>query len=268
MRKTARRAAIAGLVLGASALLTAPGAVADEADPALAGSCGATLQKDPGHALTLDAGAPLNLPGALTAGTGSDSAPTGPDQRDPMVSLPVADLLKALDVGDAPVAGDVATHQLCPGVQNTANALSAATQSLLSGERLSPPPAGDPGHEVPPPPAGGTPAPGTPAPGTAAPGGAGGVVPVSFFPGGFVIGSWPAAPSPPLPAMVQPGIVPPAAPALVPPAGTEPPLVTQNSGTAEAMPESSAPARLPLIIAVFALALVAAALTRAWTRRV
>ncbi|GHF11126.1 hypothetical protein GCM10017786_51040 [Amycolatopsis deserti] len=264
MGKTARRAGVAGFVLALSATLTAPAAFAEEADPALAGSCDATLRDEPGKALTLDAGAPLDQPGVLTVGTGSESAPTGPDQRGPLLPLPVADLAKALNLGDAPVVGDLATEQLCPGVQGTVNTLSAATQSLVSGKPLDPPSTGDPSPGEPQP-GEQTPAPGTP--GTPAPGATGGIVPASFVTGGFLIGSGIIPSTTPLSALIQPGVVPPAAPALVPPAGTEPPLVTQNSGTAEAMPSSSVPDRLPLIIAVFALAIVAAALTRAWMRR-
>ncbi|MEV5296382.1 hypothetical protein [Amycolatopsis methanolica] len=261
MGKTARRAGVAGFVLALSVTLAAPGAFAEEADPALAGSCGATLRDQPGDALTLDVGAPLDQPGVLTVGTGSESAPTGPDQRDPLLALPVADLAKALGVGDAPVVGDLAAEQLCPGVQGTVNTLSAATQSVVSGEPLDPPSRPTPGR----------PAPGAPQPSQdvtpVLPAVNGGIVPASFVTGGLPAASGIAPPTPPLSALIQPGVVPPAAPGLVPPAGTEPPLVTQNSGTAEAMPSSAAPARLPLIIAVFALAVVAAALTRAWMRR-
>ncbi|MGI6871316.1 hypothetical protein [Amycolatopsis sp. 3B14] len=268
MGKTARRAGVAGFVLALSATLAAPGAFAEEADPALAGSCGATLRDEPGDALTLDVGAPLDRPGVLTVGTGSEPAPTGPDQRDPLLALPVADLAKALGVGDAPVVGDLAAEQLCPGVQGTVNTLSAATQSVVSGEPLDPPSSPAPGQPAPGEPAPGAPQPGqdvTPAP--TLPAANGGIVPASFVVGGLPAGSGIAPLTPPLSALIQPGVVPPAAPGLVPPAGTQPPLVTQNSGTAEAMPSSAAPARLPLIIAVFALAVVAAALTRAWMRR-
>jgi len=267
MGKIARRAGVVGLVLGASAVLTAPGAFADEADPALAGSCEGTLRDDSGQALTLNAGAPLNLPGAVTVGTGSDSAPTGTEQGGPLLSLPVADLAKALRVGDTPLVGDLATDQLCPGLQNTVNALSATTQSLAAGKRLVPPAPdapeepGEPGAETP------SPAPGPDAPEqpVPTPGSGGGIVPASNL-DDFLAGSGLSL-TPPLADLLQPGVVAPPAPALVPPAETEPPVVTQNSGTAEAMPESAAPARLPLIIAVFALAVVAAALTRTWMRR-
>ncbi|WP_020423403.1 hypothetical protein [Amycolatopsis sp. ATCC 39116] len=271
MGKTARRAGVAGFVLALSATLAAPGAFAEEADPALAGSCAATLRDEPGDALTLDVGAPLDQPGVLTVGTGSESAPTGPDQRDPLLALPVADLAKTLGVGDAPVVGDLAAEQLCPGVQGTVNTLSAATQSVVSGEPLDPPSDPVPGRPAPGEP--GEPAPGAPQPGqdvTPAPSGPtpdSGIVPASFVTGGLVAGSGIVPLTPPLSALIRPGVVPPAAPGLVPPAGTEPPVVTQNSGTAEAMPSATTPARLPLIIAVFALAVVAAALTRAWMRR-
>lgn len=262
MRKSVRRAGVAGFVLAVSATLSAPGAMADEADPALAGSCDATLRDGSGQALTLDAGAPLDQPGVVTVGTGSDSAPTGPDQRKPLVPLPVTDLAKVLRLGDTPVVGDLATDQVCPGAQNTVNALSRVTQSVVSGEQLDPPSTGEPAPQ----PGAPTPPPGTPAPGTTspAPGANGAIVPASFVPGEFLPGSGIAPPS--LSALIQPGAVAPAAPGLVPPPGT-PPVVTQNSGTAEAMPSTTAPARLPLIIAVFALAIVAAALTRSWMRR-
>ncbi|NIH77720.1 hypothetical protein [Amycolatopsis viridis] len=266
MRKTARRAGVAGFVLAASATLTAPGALADPAGPALAGSCGATLRDEPGHALTVDAGAPLGQPGVVTVGTGTDSAPTGPDQRGPLLPLPVADLAKALRVGDAPVVGDLATEQVCPAAQHTVNALSTVTQDLTSGEQPAPP-AGRPapGGATPAPgtTAPGTPAPNTAAPNTPAPGPGAGTVPVSFVTGGFLAGAGITSPAA-LSALTRTA---PAAPEVLPPAGTEPPLVTQSSGAAEAMPAVPVPDRLPLIIAVFALAIVATALTRAWLRR-
>jgi hypothetical protein len=41
----------------------------------------------------------------------------------------------------------------------------------------------------------------------------------------------------------------------------------QKSGTAEALPGVTPPAKLPMLLAVLALAIVAAALVRAWIRR-
>jgi hypothetical protein len=47
-----------------------------------------------------------------------------------------------------------------------------------------------------------------------------------------------------------------------------PPTVdAQKSGTAEALPGVTPPAKLPMLLAVLALAIVAAALVRAWIRR-
>jgi len=62
-------------------------------------------------------------------------------------------------------------------------------------------------------------------------------------------------------------IVPPGQAPIVGEAGAPPVVVADRSGTAEALPASNAPARLPLLLAVLALAIVAAALIRTWLRR-
>jgi hypothetical protein len=51
-----------------------------------------------------------------------------------------------------------------------------------------------------------------------------------------------------------------------PEAGKQPNVVAEDSGTAEALPESNPPERLPLLLAVLGLVIVAALLARAWMR--
>ncbi|NKQ53239.1 hypothetical protein HFP15_10125 [Amycolatopsis sp. K13G38] len=265
MGKNANRIGALGL-LAATAVFLFPGiASADTADPAISGSCDATLRNGgTGQALTVDAGAPLNAPNTVSVGTGSDSANTGSGAaKQPTLSLPLADITKGLDVGGLPVLGAPVTDTVCPGAQNTVNALSATTQGLIAGKPLQPaPPAGNPAPAPAPAPAP-TPAPGAPAPGSGA--ASGGFELVSFpLDGAFPLGAAD------LSALIAPGAIAPSAPSLVPPTGTSPGpgIVNQNSGTAEALPAAStAPEKLPLILAAVALALVTAALSNIWLRR-
>lgn len=266
MGKTANRIGALGVLAAAAAVLLLPGtASADTADPAIAGSCDATLRDGgSGQALTVDAGAPLNAPNAVAVGTGSDSA------NKPALSLPVADLAKTLNVGGLPVVGAPLTDTVCPGVQNTVNALSATTQGLVAGKPKEPPapPATTPPAPItspsPQPPT--TPVPGT---GTGTPADSATRPPS----GGIQLVGLPLTGTTPqnvtdLSALIAPGAVAPAAPGVIPPTGTGPGIVNQNSGTAEALQASSnAPAKLPLLLAAIALALVAAALSKIWIGR-
>jgi hypothetical protein len=261
MGKVASRIAALGFLVVSAALAVPMSASADQADPALAGSCAATLQNGSGQALTLDAGAPVNAPGVVTVGTGSNSATTGPAQHKPVLALPLADAVKALNRGTLPVLGDTATTVICPGAQNTVNAISATTQSLIAGQPKEPAPPAAPGPKPPAtqPPAQPVPAPVAP---NSAMSGTGATAEFVSAPLGF------AAPAPvsDLSALIGTGAVVPAAPGVVPSTGTTP--VAQESGTAQAMPVvSTAPAKLPLLLAAIALALVAAALAQVWLRR-
>jgi len=273
MGKTANRIGALGLLAATAAILFPGTASADTADPAIAGSCDATLrQNGTGQALTVDAGAPINAPNTLSLGTGSDSASTGKEAaKDPALSLPVADLTKNLNVGDLPLVGGPVTDTVCPGAQNTVNALSATTQGLIQGKPLEPappqqtPPPGTPSPSPSPEP---SPSPGAGTPVSTSPAGGqpSGSIQLASFPlgGAFPVGSTD------LSALIAPGAIAPSAPGLVPPSGTVPgpPIVNQNSGTAEALPASSnEPAKLPLILAAVALALVVAALSKTWLRR-
>ena len=269
MGKTANRFGALGLLAAAAAVLMLPGtATADTADPAIAGSCDGTLRDGSvGQALTVDAGAPLNGPNKVTVGTGSDSANSGSGAAaKPLLTLPVADLTQGLNVGDLPVVGAPVTDTVCPGAQSTVNALSATTQSLIAGKPLQPaPPAATPPPASKPSPQ----PPSTPAPGAGTP------VDPSSTPAnnGIQLVSLPANVLNPLSAadlsaLIAPGAIAPSAPGLVPPTGTGPGIVNQNSGTAQALPASSSTTdKLPLLLAAIAFALVAATLSKVWIRR-
>lgn len=268
MGKTGNRLAALGFLAALTMLAVLPGtaaaASADPADPALAGSCEPTLRPVPGRALTLDAGAPVDLPGILTmgtgagtvAGTGSPSAPADPGQNAPLLSLPLADTARTLGAGSLPAVGPLVTDEVCPGLQNEVNALSAATQSLLSGPPRVPAPR--PAQPAPRPSAGSTP---PPAPPTQDSGNSG--MPLAGHP----LTRVPPTPAAPLLASLGRGTTAPAALHLVPPTRTTPNTLDHDSGSAEAMLASPAPARLPLLLAAIALALVGAALAQVWLGR-
>jgi hypothetical protein len=239
--KIADRVLAVGFLMAVSAGLTLPGTAAADTGPTLAGDCATTLGAGSGQALTLDAGAP-----ALAVGTGSDSA------KDPSLHLDVADAAKALHVSSVPGTSTVAV--LCADAQGAVNALSATTQNLLGG---APAPAT---------PSSGSPQPTTPA--SAAPGGA--VTPadlgsVQFV--GFPLNATSPLPLVDLSSLIAPAAVAPAEQGAAPPTGTSPGLVTQDSGSAQALPASSTPAKLPLLLAAIALALALAGLTHTWLRR-
>ncbi|HET6500275.1 MAG TPA: hypothetical protein VFG87_05870 [Amycolatopsis sp.] len=257
MGKTARGAAALGILFTATLLV--PG-TARAADPAVAGSCAGTGGSGSSPALTVDAGAPVGAPGTLTIGTGSNSAPTGDPPGKPLVSLPAADAAEAVGIGDTPVAGEVVTGVLCPAARKAVNTLSAATENLLTGGPPTPP--GAPPGPVPRPPEPSPPV-RTPVPPPVAEPAPG--------PGGTSAADT-AAPQPsrtgPMAtlAILLPVEIRERTPAS--PSGLTPPVAVGNSGPADVSNAPwNTPARLPLLLAVFALALVSTALARDWGRR-
>ncbi|MEU6644943.1 hypothetical protein ABZ863_20605 [Saccharomonospora sp. NPDC046836] len=257
------RLGVAGIALTATALLALPGTAT--AAPVVAGSCDATLEGADGAPLTLDLGAALNAPGVLGVGLGSGS--------DAALSLPVKDLLDGLGVSRAePVAATLG--EVCATGQNAVNALTAPVQGVLP----EPPSPADPAPPSEEPESPGQPAPVAPAPEDPAP--------VTPGAGGTGVGST-ALPVPPagtngdVPiqsattgeddaaaavAAIQP-VAPRVAPDLSQPDAARAPEVTaRESGTAQALPTAGTPDRLPMLLAVAALVLVAAALVRTWIR--
>ncbi|GAB3395844.1 hypothetical protein [Amycolatopsis echigonensis] len=272
MRKRAGRTVALGVALAApllSAVLAFPASASADPNPTLNGDCQATLQngKD-GNGLALDAGAPLNAPNRLTVGLDSKAKQT--DGNNTLLTLPVGDTVRTLGVGEAPAAGDLAGKTLCPTAQNAANGVGNATQELVGGLPGTPIPSPQPTPQPPNP----TPRPPSPAPGPGGPGqpvpGGDTLGPVTSG-GGLsgldaVSGIFTGAAM--LPAsFVQAPIVTQVVPGQLPQQGQVPTVDAKKSGTAEALPAANPPARLPLLIAVLALAMVAAALVRAWLRR-
>lgn len=256
MGKTAGRITAWGFAISVSAGLVFPmsAIAAEEPSPTLSGECGATLQNGKsGNGLVADVGAPLNSPEALTVGL--DSKAKTAEDRNPLVSLPVGDIVKGLGVGEAPVVGDLTTNAVCPAAQDTVNTLGDATQDLVDdlpggGGPIVRPPTQPP--TPPQPPVG--PAPGNELPVVTDPGSstgiggdsiAGVISNAALLPGNFV--------QAPIVTEIIPGQVPPT-------------VDEKDSGNAQAIPAPVTPARLPLLLAVLALAVVAAALVRAWLR--
>jgi hypothetical protein len=250
-----KRFCAVGFAVAASATLAFPGSAF--ADDTLSGSCATTLEGARAQGLALDLGAPLNVPGLLTVGL--DAQNGGARQEGaPLLSLPVGDTVRGLGLGKVPVVTEA-----CTGLQGTVNALGDTTQTLLGGKQ--------PGNPGQPPTEPGTPPtnPGTP---PANPGPGNEVGPVVTGPNGdldAIAGVFISAAFVPggLGAPVIIPIVPPGQAPIIGEAGVAPVVIADRSGTAEAMPASNAPARLPLLLAVLALAIVAAALIRTWLRR-
>ncbi|MBE8521185.1 hypothetical protein ILP97_27500 [Amycolatopsis sp. H6(2020)] len=257
MGKHVARITALGFTLAASAALAAPGVASADTSPTLGGSCESTLQQGSSSGLTLDAGAPLNAPNQLTVGLDSSSRNT--DGSAPLLTLPLGDTVKALGIGQVPLVGDAAAKGVCPAAQGTVNAVGGLTQDVAS--QLPPPLPQPPNPPQPAPPGPTPPSPGPNPPGSSTgpvvsgPGNAG-------LPGDAISGIYTNAALLPG-SLVQAPVI-----AQIIPGQQVPPTVdAQKSGTAEALPGVTPPAKLPMLLAVLALAIVAAALVRAWIRR-
>jgi hypothetical protein len=257
---------IAAAVPVLSAAIALPGTAAADPSPTVGGDCPATLQNGKaGQGLTVDAGAPLNAPNRLTVGLDSKSKQT--DGQNNLLNLPVGDVVRTLGVGEVPIVGDAASNTVCPLVQGAANGVGNTTQGLIGGVQGTPPGGGNPPGPGKPGP--GQPGPGQPGPGNPNPGGSS-LDPVATGPGDVLSGldtiSGVFTNAAMLPAsFVQAPVITQVIPGKVP---DQPPTVDEKkSGSAQALPAVTPPARLPMLIAVLALAVVAAALVRAWLRR-
>ncbi|MGY6657176.1 hypothetical protein ACXIZN_33950 [Amycolatopsis sp. TRM77291] len=263
MGKTAGRITAWGFALSVTAGLAFPmtATAAGEPNPTLSGDCAATLQNGKSaDGLVLDAGAPLNSPEALTVGL--DSKAKTAEGRKPLLSLPVGDLVKTTGLTDNAV-GDLAAQGVCEPAQGTVNALGNLTQGAVDELPIpDPEPEPQPPNPEPKPP---TPGPG---PGPGQPGGPGSELPVQTGPGSStgiggdsiagVISNAALLPG----SFVQAPVITEIIPGEVPP----PTVDEKDAGNAQAIQAPVAPAKLPLLLAVLALAVVAAALVRAWLR--
>jgi hypothetical protein len=260
MGKHVARITALGFTLATTAALAAPGVASADPSPTLGGDCAATLQngqaRDAKTGLLLDAGAPLNAPDRLTVGL--DSSARNTNGSAPLLTLPVGDTVRALGIGEVPVVGDATAKAVCPVAQNTVNGVGNLTQGVtgqLPPLPLPPaPPAPNPPQPNPPVPPGRTPPGDSTGPVQTGAGGAG-------LPGDAISGIFTNAALLPG-SLVQAPVI-----AQIIPGEQVPTVDEQKSGTAEALPGVTPPAKLPMLLAVLALAIVAAALVRAWIRR-
>jgi hypothetical protein len=216
--------------------------------------------------LTVDAGAALTVPGVLTLGLDAEpaKAPANVDKA-PLLAVPLGDAMKTLGLGNTPVAGDLVAQTVCPAVQDAANVAGNTTQTVLKVAEAVVQPVKFPGHapRVP-----GVP----PASPPVTPGAGDQIGPIQTVPGSSTSGV-DATSGIFIGGTLLPGNV--AAPEVIPvfPPGQTlgadgvPPTVANRAGTVQALPASPSPARLPLLLAVLALAVVAAALVRTWIHR-
>jgi hypothetical protein len=264
MGKHVARITALGFSFAAAAALAAPGVASADPSPTLGGSCQATLQNSDARAgspgLVLDAGAPLNAPNRLTVGL--DSSARNTNGTAPLLTLPLGDTVKALGIGEVPAVGDLAAKGVCPAAQGVVNTVGDVTQGV-TGELppLPLPPGPGPGPKPP------QPAPPAPVPPGQNPPPGSSTGPVvtgqgnAGLPGDAISGIFTNAAL--LPGnLVQAPVI-----AQIIPGQQVPTVDTQKSGTAEALPGVTPPAKLPMLLAVLALAIVAAALVRAWIRR-
>ena len=260
MGKHVARITALGFTLATTAALAAPGVASADPSPTLGGDCAATLQngqaRDAKTGLLLDAGAPLNAPDRLTVGL--DSSARNTNGSAPLLTLPVGDTVRTLGIGEVPVVGDATAKAVCPVAQNTVNGVGNLTQGVtgqLPPLPLPPaPPAPNPPQPNPPVPPGRTPPGDSTGPVQTGAGGAG-------LPGDAISGIFTNAALLPG-SLVQAPVI-----AQIIPGEQVPTVDEQKSGTAEALPGVTPPAKLPMLLAVLALAIVAAALVRAWIRR-
>ena len=269
MWKNMRRVSSAA-ALTAAALLTLPGAAgADEHAPVVAGDC-ASLVDEHGQPVEVDAGALLGAENRIDAGLASGA--------DSLLTVPVDALTGPL--GDVPIVGDT-VRLTCETGRSAVNTLAAPVQDVVAAlpivgenpdepdapeqpeqpEEPAPEPEPEPSPQPEPAPApegpdANEPAPGVPAP-EEAPAGAGTETADTAGPEQQQLD---AALLPPVAAPIQ-------APDLNADQPKVPSVHSQEAGTAQAMPESGTPNRLPQLLAVLALGAVVIALTRSWVRR-
>ncbi|RSN37965.1 hypothetical protein DL990_02790 [Amycolatopsis sp. WAC 01416] len=263
MGKTAGRITAWGFALSVTAGLAFPmtATAAEEPSPTLSGECDSTLQNGKsGDGLVLDAAAPLGSSEVVTVGL--DSKAKTAEGRKPLLSLPVGDVVKATGLTDNEV-GDLAAQGVCKPAQGAVNAVGNLTQGVVEEvpgvPEIPKPPKPEPPNPEPPKPE-------PPKPGQ--PGGPGSELPVQTGPGSStgiggdsiagVISNAALLPG----SFVQAPVITEIVPGEVPP----PTVDEKDTGNAQAVQSPVAPAKLPLLLAVLALAVVAAALVRAWLR--
>lgn len=264
MGKNARRI----LVLGFSmAVLTMPAfSLSVSADEILAGHCGTALHDTRGPGVAPGPDAALTVPNNV--GDGGDPATTTNGRQ---AVPPALNTDKALGLNKLPVV-----DRLCAALQGAVDAVGHTTKGLLSGQTTSQQPnpgepehtSGnpdprpmDPTHPVPAAPAPEQPAGPAPSGSGTGVGIDGGKAISGIFSGGAFLPGNIAAP------VIAPSVPPGQAPALSQHDDLAPVVLAERAATAQALPVSNPPARLPLLVAVLTLSIVGAALVRTWIRR-
>lgn len=143
-------AVLAGVATGMLAL-PATAFAAQGPDNVVANSCAATVEGQRGEPLTVDAGALLQEPGVVTVGLGTASDGTD-GAAQPLATVPVSDTLNGLGVSRTPVLSDAA-GSLCDGAKTTLNAVGDTVQTTLPGDDATETPSEDapPAEDTPPP---------------------------------------------------------------------------------------------------------------------
>lgn len=263
-----RRLGTTGAAL-AVLVLSPPGSAAAATDPVVSGGCPSTVSGEDGSPLTVDAGALLNADGGLAVGLGARSeAP---------LSLPVGDAVSDLGLDDLDVTSE-AVEDLCETGQDTVNALTDPVQEALPGNQPENPDSGNPppgesedqsnssggtntptDDEIP---AGGADdrdGPNDAGATTGTPQGAGALVLADGWGGAT---EWDMPEPPDAPGAGRDVALPP--PATVPPDDAGEGHVTDHASAAD---EADLLDRLPMLVAVAAVAFVGTTLTQTWVRR-
>lgn len=124
--------AVGAFVIACVGAVGMPGlaGAADSSVPTAAGSCAATMATADTDDLTVDAGAPLGTPGVLDIGLGSSAQGTGGADDQTLVSLPVGDTVDALGVAEVSAVAEPLTEG-CESVKATLNSVGEQAQKVL-----------------------------------------------------------------------------------------------------------------------------------------
>lgn len=250
-------------------------------DPIISGDCAATFAHPDdadGTPLTADAGAAAEAPGVLTVGTGSESVGTN-KHAEPLVTLAASDTLDAVGVSGTPVVSDTASG-VCRVAKPVVNGAGGAVQDIVPGDDVTEPGEDGPAEALssdnqP----SDTPVSETSTENEDAPDTDGAVSTVSATEGAdepdessevdlsaALDDSFETVGAITLPPAVTGSPV--HAPDLTPDQGEEGPAERANeSGNVQAVPSNDSPQRLPLLLAVIALAVVVTALSKSFYSR-
>lgn len=286
LKQHGKRVGATGVVLATTVAATFafPSAAAGVEEVRLIkGECEHTLKDASGQPLTVNLGLLGNIStgavGSLLGGLGIDQDNVVVDSLGQICDTAVQPVKSATNNVSTNVAGFVEdpVGSTAGAIEDPAGTVNDITDDVLPGDSGGGPGDGDgsgedPGGNTPPP--GGGDGSGDAAPGAGSGddtigGGGGALPPVQAGQPVSVAAVAPLAPITVPPAAAIPQVAPPQAPDLGQPQpdSGRAPVVTEESGRAQALPPAEAPNRLPMLLAVIALVLVIAGLARSWLRR-